>query len=71
MRRKRHNQITIQQPLQKACEMTVKNLDHLRLVAGRVDELGIVQKINQLVGEQPGEIISPNLVVKAIIINFY
>jgi len=50
--------------------MTVKNLDYLGLVAGLVDDLGMVQKINESVGEQPGEIISPNLVVKAIIINF-
>ena len=34
-----------------------------------IDEIGIVQKINQLVGEQPGEIVSPGLVVKAMIIN--
>ena len=39
------------------------------LVAGLVDDLGIVEKINELVGEQPGEIVSPGLVVKAMIIN--
>jgi transposase len=49
--------------------MKVENLDHLGLVAGLVDEIGIVQKINELVGEQPGEIVSPGLVVKAMIIN--
>jgi hypothetical protein len=58
LRTKRHNQITIQQPLQKASDMKVKNLDHLGLVAGLVDDLGILQKINELVGEQSGEIIS-------------
>jgi transposase len=55
--------------VQKETEITVENLDHLGLVAGLVDEIGIVQKINQLVGEQPGEIVSPGLVVKAMIIN--
>lgn len=55
--------------MQKASEMTVENLDHLGLVAGLIDEIGIVQKINELVGEQPGEIVSPGLVVKAMIIN--
>ena len=55
--------------MQKETEITVENLDHLGLVAGLVDEIGIVQKINQLVGEQPGEIVSPGLVVKAMIIN--
>ena len=55
--------------MQKVTEITVENLDHLGLVAGLSDEIGIVQKINQLVGEQPGEIVSPGLVVKAMIIN--
>ena len=62
-------QIRIQQPMQKASEMKVENLDHLGLVAGLIDDLGIVPKINELVGEQPGEIVSPGLVVKAMIIN--
>jgi transposase len=64
-----NNQIRIQQPMQKASEMKVENLDHLGLIAGLIDDLGIVQKINELVGEQPGEIVSPGLVVKAMIIN--
>jgi len=42
--------------MQKASEMKVENLDHLGLIAGLVDEIGIVEKINELVGEQPGEI---------------
>lgn len=50
-------------------EITVSNLDHLGLIAGLVDEIGIVQKINELVGSQPGEIVSPGLAVKAMIIN--
>ncbi|MEG4230461.1 IS1634 family transposase [Microcoleus sp. N9_B2] len=55
--------------MQKASQMKVENLDHLGLIAGLIDEIGIVQKINELVGEQPGEIVSPGLVVKAMIIN--
>jgi transposase len=62
-------QIKIQQPRQKASEMTIENLDHWGLVAGLVDEIGIVEKVNELVGEQAGEIVSPGLVVKAMIIN--
>ncbi len=50
-------------------EITVQNLDHLGLVAGLIDEIGIVEKINQLLGEQPGEIVSPGHAVKAMIIN--
>ena len=38
-------------------------------LAGLVDEIGIVQKINELIGEQPGEIVSPGQAVKAMIIN--
>jgi transposase len=55
--------------VQKATEITVVNLDHLGLIAGLINEIGIVQKINELVGEKPGEIVSPGLVVKAMIIN--
>ncbi|MEG5003314.1 IS1634 family transposase, partial [Microcoleus sp. B5-C4] len=55
--------------MQKASQMKVENLDHLGLIAGLIDEIGIVPKINELVGEQPGEIVSPGLVVKAMLIN--
>jgi len=48
--------------------MKVENLDHLGLIAGLSDEIGIIPKINELIGEQPGEIVSPGLVVKAMII---
>ena len=50
-------------------EIQVQNLDHLGLVAGIIDELGIVDTINELVGIQPGEIVSAGVVVKAIILN--
>jgi hypothetical protein len=53
----------------QATEITVSDLDHLGLIAGLVDEIGIVQKINELLGEQRGEIVSPGLAVKAMIIN--
>jgi transposase len=50
-------------------EIAVQNLDHLGLVAGLIDEIGIVEQINQLVGEKPGEIVSPGHAVKAMILN--
>lgn len=50
-------------------EIEVQNLEHLGLVAGMIDEIGIVEKINQLVGQQPGEIVSPGHAVKAMILN--
>lgn len=49
--------------------ITVSNLDHLGLVAGMIDEIGIVAHINDLVGSQPGEKVSPGHAVKAMIIN--
>ncbi len=50
-------------------EIRVQNLDHLGLIAGIIDELGIVDTINELVGIQPGEIVTAGVVVKAIILN--
>lgn len=50
-------------------EIAVQNLDHLGLVAGLIDEIGIVERINELVGEKPGEIVSPGHAVKAMILN--
>ena len=47
----------------------IKNLDHLGLVAGIIDEIGIVEKINQLIGEKKTEKISAGQVVKAMILN--
>ena len=49
--------------------MEIKNLDHLGLVAGIIDEIGIVEKINTLMGEKKREKISPGKVVKAMILN--
>ena len=31
-------------------EIEIKNLDHLGIVAGIIDEIGIVQKVNELLG---------------------
>lgn len=55
--------------MSSVADITVQNLDHLGLVAGLIDEMGIVEKINQLIGEKPGEIVSPGHVVKAMILN--
>jgi transposase len=50
-------------------ELIVQNLDHLGIVAGLVDELKIVEQINQHLGEDPREQISPGVAVKAMILN--
>ena len=49
--------------------MEIKNLDHLGLVAGIIDEIGIVEKINVLMLEKKTEKISAGQVVKAMILN--
>jgi len=50
-------------------EIEIKNLDHLGIVAGIIDEIGIVEKINKLLGTDPREKINYGEVVKAIILN--
>ena len=47
----------------------VSNLDHLGLVAGLIDEIGIVPKINEILGEHQAEKISAGQVVKGMILN--
>lgn len=49
--------------------MDIKNLDHLGLVAGTIDEIGIEEIINKRLGESKTEKISAGRVVKAMIIN--
>jgi transposase len=50
-------------------EIEIKNLDHLGIVAGIIDEIGIVEKVNELIGTDSREIINCGEVVKAIILN--
>lgn len=53
----------------KAQEMEIQNIDHLGIVAGIIDAIGLVETINELIGEEKGEKISPGHVVKAMILN--
>ena len=50
-------------------EVKIKNLDHLGIVAGLIDEIRIVEIINSKLGIDPREKISAGTVVKAILIN--
>ena len=50
-------------------EVKIKNIDELEIVAGLIDEIGIVEIINSKLGIDPQEKISLVTVVKAIIIN--
>ncbi len=50
-------------------EIEIKNIDHLGIVAGIIDSIGLVETINSLIGQESGEKISPGHVVKAMILN--
>ena len=50
-------------------EIKVKNIDHLGIVAGLIDEIGIVKIINNKLGIDVREKISAGIVVKSILIN--
>jgi transposase len=47
----------------------IKNIDHLGIVAGLIDEIGIVEIINSKLGIDPREKITAGILVKAILIN--
>lgn len=49
--------------------MQIENLDHLGLIAGLVDELGVVELTNEQLGEHKLEQVSAGQVVKALILN--
>lgn len=42
-------------------KIQVQNLDHLGLVAGIIDEIGLVEQINQLGGQHPQERVSAGM----------
>ena len=50
-------------------DIQVKNLDHLGIVAGIVDQIGLVEEIDRQIGQHPQQIISTGQVVKAMILN--
>jgi transposase len=50
-------------------EIDVQDIDHLGIIAGIIDEIGIVEIINRLLGTHPLEEISAGYVVKALILN--
>ena len=50
-------------------ELDVHDIDHLGIIAGIVDEIGIIEIINRLVGTDLREEVSAGHVVKALILN--
>ena len=49
--------------------MRVQNLDHLGIVAGLIDEIGIVEQLNKKLGVDPREKVSSGVIVKAMLLN--
>ena len=45
------------------------NLDHHGIVAGIIDDIGLVDTLNQELGIHPQEIVTPGVAVKAMILN--
>jgi transposase len=50
-------------------EIKVENLDHLGIVAGLIDEIGLVELLNERLGIDPREKVSTGVVVKAMLLN--
>ena len=50
-------------------DIEIQNIDHLGIVAGIVDSIGLVEIINNLLGIEAGEKVSAGHVVKAMILN--
>ncbi|HYN44770.1 MAG TPA: IS1634 family transposase [Candidatus Limnocylindrales bacterium] len=53
----------------QSTEIQIQNLDHLGLVAGIIDEIGIVEIINEEISIETGEIVTAGQVVKGILLN--
>ena len=50
-------------------DIEIQNIDHLGIVAGIIDAIGLVETINELIKEEKGEKVSSGHVVKAMILN--
>jgi transposase len=50
-------------------EIQVQDIDHLGIVAGIIDEIGLVEQVNELLGTHPQEVVSLGQVLKAMILN--
>ncbi len=50
-------------------DIEIQNIDHLGIIAGIIDSIGLVEIINEIIGQEPGEKVSPAQIVKAMILN--
>ncbi len=53
----------------RASEIRVQDIDHSGIVGGVIDEMGLVEQVNQRLGQHPLQIVSPGQAVKAMILN--
>jgi transposase len=60
---------SIGKKVSSSVEIQIQNLDHLGIVAGLIDEIGIVEKINEKLKIDTREKINSGQVVKAMILN--
>ncbi len=50
-------------------EISIQSINHLGLIAGIIDDIGLEQIINEVVGSDPRELITSGQVVKGILLN--
>ena len=55
--------------MSQLANIEVKNLNHLGIIAGIIDEIGIVEIINDRLGIKPQERLNSGIIVKSIILN--
>ncbi len=55
--------------MNQAGNIEVQNLNHLGIIAGIIDEIGIVEIINEQLGIKPQEKLNSGIIVKSIILN--
>lgn len=53
----------------KSVAIAINNLDHLGLVAGLIDDIGVVEILDEIVGRQKTELVSVGEAVKSMILN--
>ncbi|MBD2005254.1 MULTISPECIES: IS1634 family transposase [Cyanophyceae] len=53
----------------RASKISVQDIDHSGIVAGIIDQMGLVEQVNQRLGQHPLQIVSPGQAVKAMILN--
>jgi transposase len=50
-------------------DLRIENLDHLGIVAGIIDRIGLVERVDERLGPSPDELVSSGQVLKAMILN--